>query len=130
MFFAELLFAFVIALLMAGVLMALLGRGRPGAEGLGVSFAFLFLVLFLATWAGGVWITPFGPPVWGIAWVPFLVVGIIVALLLAALLPPRRQPRESGAPEAETAAGAAVLGGFFWALVLALAVVVIVRYVA
>ncbi len=43
----------------------------------------VFLLIFLATWAGGIWLQPFGPVLWGVHWLAFLLIGIIVALVLA-----------------------------------------------
>jgi len=38
------------------------------------------------------WIVPFGPMMWGVHWLTFLFVGIIIALLLTALIPPVERP--------------------------------------
>ena len=79
MFFIDLLFAFFFALLLAAVFgFAFRSRGPWG------SIWLFFLILFLATWAGGVWVTPIGAPVWGAYWIPFLFVAIIFALILSA----------------------------------------------
>jgi hypothetical protein len=58
-------------------------------------WAFLVLVLLVA-WAAGVWVRPFGPTVWGVAWAPYLVFGLIAALIVAAVTPPRRGTRGAG----------------------------------
>ena len=81
MWFAELLFAFIIALIFSFLLLVVFGRGRRSdEEALWPGFIFLFFILFLATWAGGAWVTPIGPTVWGAVWLPFLFVGIAGAL--------------------------------------------------
>ena len=86
------LFDFFFALAIAGIVTALfallLGRRGPWA-----SSPLFFLLIFLAAWAGGVWITPVGPSVWGLYWLPFLVVAVLFALLLAAVTPPERTPQ-------------------------------------
>ncbi len=128
MFFAELLLALIIAMLLSVTLIALFGRSRPGGEGFWASFFFFFMILFLATWAGGTWLVPFGPVAWGFVWLPYLVVGLVIALLLAVLLPSAKGRRRSA--EARAAASAGVMNGFFWALLLLLAVMVVTRYVA
>ena len=46
----------------------------------------------MATWAGGVWIRPFGPALADIRWLQFLVIGLL-AVLLVALFAPLRPPR-------------------------------------
>jgi hypothetical protein len=50
------------------------------------------VTLFLATWAGGVWVVPFGPTHLGVTWLPFLLIEILLAVLIVAL-----SPRATGA---------------------------------
>jgi hypothetical protein len=57
------------------------------------SFFWFFLVIFLFSWGGGSWITPFGPLGWGVAWMPFLVMGVFMALLLTAVTPRSKRSR-------------------------------------
>ncbi|HEX4337267.1 MAG TPA: hypothetical protein VH062_15230 [Polyangiaceae bacterium] len=88
MFVVEFVFAVVISMLCAAMLLPVTARSgfrlrHPDIEPLGV-FAML-LVLFLATWAGGIWLVPVGPKLWGVAWVGFVVAGLFVALLIGAL---------------------------------------------
>src|SRR5438094_852838 len=66
-----------------------------------------FFIIFLATWSGQLWITPFGPVTWGIAWLPLFIVSLFFSFLIFALLPP------VPATKAETKAeeGAAVVFG-------------------
>jgi hypothetical protein len=49
---------------------------------------FLFLILFLSTWAGGIWVKPIGPAVFSENFFSFLIVGFIMGMLLTAVLPP------------------------------------------
>lgn len=58
------------------------------------------LVLFLFVWAGGVWVTPFGPEAGGIYWLPYVVVGLLAALVLAAATPPWWRPKAGTDPRA------------------------------
>ena len=51
------------------------------------SFWWFFVVIFLFSWGGGLWITPFGPTGWGVSWMPFLMVGFFVTVLLLAATP-------------------------------------------
>ena len=130
MFFAEFILAFFIALLLSLALGLGLGWERPGARaGIG-SVVFLFVILFLITWAVGSWARPFGPAIWGVYWVPFLIGGILIALLLAAVVPPGKpRNRREAIEKAEMQTGAeAVLGAFFWVMVVVVAVAVIARY--
>ncbi len=127
MFIAEIIFAFLIGTILASILAYPLDRRGPGPlDGL----LFFFLILFLAVWAGGVWLTPVGPPVWGVPWLGFLVVGILIALIVAAAVPPRQPPAEP-TPEGVGAADAATLalGAFFYIALIALLVAIIARYV-
>jgi len=123
MWWMDLLFAFLVAVLMAGLLVGLTGWRHPSRTGDGAASAvFLLIILTLLVWAGGTWSQPYGPMLWGKYWLPFLVIGLVLALLLAATAPPRssRPPHETTSPEIETdgAGIAALLGLFFWLLAL------------
>ena len=90
-----------------------------------------FMILFLSTWATGIWLTPTGPTLRGTFWVPFLVVGLLYALLLTALIPPSRPPRplrEDNRKADEGRETILVLDVFFLMLIVALGIVLIVCY--
>lgn len=126
----EIVAAFIIAFILAGFLGAIFRVQPPGARGYWSSMLFLFIILFLGSWAGGVWISPFGPVAWGIFWLPFLFVGLLIALLLVVLMPYRR-PRtaEEAQEQAELAAGApGVISVAFWILMVALLLAIIAHY--
>lgn len=125
------LFDFFLALAIAGLVTAaftlLFGRRGPWA-----SFPLFFLVIFLAAWAGGVWVTPIGPPVGGVYWLPFLVVAVLFAFLLAATTPPERPPQsrvEAWEQARDIATTALVAETFFWLLLVGLVLVIFLRYV-
>jgi hypothetical protein len=89
-----------LALIIAFILTLIVGRGFK-------RFAYadlvgLFFVIFLATYAGGLWIQPVGPALWGVSITAFIVVGSLVALMVAATLPtPRHRtahPPPTGSP--------------------------------
>jgi Ca2+/Na+ antiporter len=135
MLIIELFAALTVALILSA-LFALTTRKRGMRKGL----FWLFLILFLATWAGGVWVKPFGPILWGIHWLSFLLVGAVVALILAvAQSSSRTKPQgrqetieilERMKEERELEQVAWVtLTIFFWVLVLALLSAIIFRYV-
>jgi hypothetical protein len=135
--FAEILFAFVVALLLTLLFVPLTSpqQSREGGSVLG-PILFFFLILFFASLAGGIWLTPIGPPLWGGFWASFLVVGIFVALLLVAAGDPPRSyrfrtvtPKRMTTAEAETeAVAAAAFGMLFWILILSLVAAVIAGY--
>ncbi len=142
MFVLELLIAVAVALLLAAVLVFPLRRRGPGPlEGL----LFFFLIIFLAAWAGGLWLTPIGPVAYGVPWVGFVVVGVILALILAAAATPRRRLPKPGKPAVprteaeaeveatppEVKAGEAVavtLGVLFYLALFAMLLTIILHY--
>lgn len=127
MFLIDVLFA----LLMAGIftLIFAVALRRPGPWS---SIAAFFLVIFLASWAGGLWISPTGPAFLGIFWVPILLVALLVALLLSAVSPRRPQHVQTiSEAEAESRQRQAVLrafDAFFWALLIGFLIVIILGY--
>jgi hypothetical protein len=91
------------------------------------------LHLFLGTWAGGLWITPFGSPWLGVYWMPFLVAGLFVALLVAATDQSSRRSyerKETEPDHVEHAALATAFGLLFWILIMALAIAIVAGYSA
>jgi hypothetical protein len=122
MFFIDLLLALVIAVIVGLILTRGFRRSGPWT-----GVAGFFLLLFLATWAAGVWLVPFGPVMFGAYVLPFLFGALIVGLLLAAVSPPGPTGPE---PLEEGQAAALGLSMFFWALIIALVVVILVAYLA
>jgi hypothetical protein len=124
--------SFIIAVLLTGLYM-LVTRGAGRRAGL----IWLFLIMFLATWAGGIWLKPLGPTLWGIHWLAFLLVGIIVVLFLF-ILTPQKAPRgrhetlemlERIEREKELEEVAYItLSIFFWILLSVLLAAIILRY--
>ena len=90
MFLIELLYALII-----GSAIAWIWSSAFNTHGPWDSFMWFFAVIFLFSWGGGIWVTPFGPTGWGVAWLPFLVMGVFMALLLSAATP--RSSRRRGA---------------------------------
>jgi hypothetical protein len=128
MFFIHLVSAFIIALILTAIFVAGFRQRGPWE-----SFLVFFSVIFLASWAGGIWLSPIGPPLWGAYWLGFLIVGLIFALLLAASVSPgpRRSTVEFVKPderEADIKKAVRVLGVFFWLLVVALTLAIVTRY--
>ncbi|TVS12652.1 MAG: hypothetical protein EA424_22380, partial [Planctomycetaceae bacterium] len=123
MFLAHLLVAFLVALLLSLLLIPLRRpRSAQAKASTAVGILFLFFILFLGTWAGGLWITPFGSPWLGVYWLPFVVAGIFVALLVAATDQSSRRSDESEEADpdrVEHAALATAFGLLFWILIMA-----------
>jgi hypothetical protein len=96
----------------------------------------VFLLFFLAILAGGLWMTPVGPPVVGVYFIPFMLMAIFIALFWAAVPPPSIRKRRTNAQapastvEDDTKATAVGLGALFWLLVIGLVVVVLFAYAA
>jgi len=134
MFFVDFVFALVFALLFTFILVAVFGRRGPGPYS---GFVFFLVLLFFAIWAGGVWLVPVGPPLWGRSWLTFLLVGLFLALIIAASLPPARRTRaQAGEKAADVALDSReekielALGTFFWVLLVVCLVIVATRYLA
>jgi hypothetical protein len=91
-----------------------------------------FAVVFLTAWAGGMWLQPLGPSLWGMYWVPFMFVGLLVALLLAAATPSNRPtPRNAAGVQTEKRekiATVTAIGTFFWIFLAALVMVIVISY--
>ena len=129
---AEFFVALIVALLVS-VLFGYALRRRIPRKG----FFWFFLILLLATWAGGMWIGPFGPSFRGIFWLPFVLVAVVVGAFLAAIAP-RRAPTGrietlEMLEEIEQKRKLQKLtyisfGVFFWVALFALITVIIVRY--
>jgi membrane protein implicated in regulation of membrane protease activity len=110
------------------------GRNWP-REGAGWGGAlFFFLIVWLATWGVGAWVTPVGPVLWGVPWLGFLFLAVIVALLLSASSPPRR-PRtltqaivQQSEQAQEERIAVAIFSVYFWILLGVLIAVLVARY--
>jgi hypothetical protein len=114
----------VLSLILSCVAIAVLVAGlrfRPRTPVWG-----LFLIFFLGIWAGGVWIVPFGPTHFGVTWLPFLLIAILLAVLVVAM-----SPRAGGSHRSEQEVEREVevgLGLFFWVLIGALIVSIVAAY--
>ena len=126
----EILVALFLAFIVVWGLTAFAGEGG------GVVAWPVFLLFFFAILAGGVWMTPVGPPLVGVYFVPFLFMAIFIALFWAAAPPPPRRRRRTdlSAPgstlQEDTQVRATGLGTLFWLLLVGLAMVTLFRYAA
>jgi magnesium-transporting ATPase (P-type) len=112
------LIAFVIALIVALAF-------SPREKGATVApLIVFFLVLFFAALAGGYWITPFGPMIWGIAWMPLVFIVLIVAILFAAPSPYERT-RTKATEVQQSATGLAAVGALTWIILFTLLIAIL-----
>ena len=129
MFAIHFAFAVVVAIIFTAMLLAI-GRGGAYERANASTALLLFLVLLLVAWAGGIWLNPIGPQLFGAAWLPFLFMGFVAALLIAAMSPGRR-PRSR--LEAEEAAEAhevvdTAFTAFFWIFAVCLIAAITLHY--
>jgi hypothetical protein len=121
MFIGHAVLAFVLAVLAV----ALLTLGLRLSTAHRPIWAWVIL-LFLIIWAGGLWLAPAGTSVGNVYWLPFTLIAVLVAILLAAILPPEiHTPKQAVEREREIEVG---LGIFFWTLIGALSIIVILGY--
>jgi hypothetical protein len=79
----ELIFSLVLGVLFTFLLFMFGRKRRP------IVVTSYFIVLFLLIWAGGIWLRPMGPELWGVRFLNFLIVGSLATLFLLALFPAR-----------------------------------------
>jgi hypothetical protein len=82
----EAITALVVAVLVASGFLIWVRRSKTRYKTI-----WIFMIVFAATWAGGVWIRPFGPQIGGVHWLTYILAGII-AIGLIGLFTPRRPP--------------------------------------
>ena len=135
MFLIDLFVALVVGLILTAVFWPRLRKSGLWSHGAGwAEFLWFFLLVFLASWLGGVWVSPVGPRFWGTYWVPFLMTGFLFALLLAATAPIRlphvRRETLAEAREEPTVDERTffVLNLFYWLLLLALVASILAHY--
>jgi hypothetical protein len=90
-----------------------------------------FLIVFLAAWAGSLWLSPAGPAFLGIFWVPIVAVALIFAILLSAALPhrpPTQKVETISQVEREERAKERVFDAFFWALLAGFVIIIVLGY--
>jgi hypothetical protein len=127
--FFDIVVAVVVALIFSIGLVVLAGRRGPGPW---AGFFYFFVLLFLAIWAAGVWVTPGEATGWTVSWIVFIVAGLVFALLLAVVVPPIRpksvRPEESQREEAAEESAEIAIDFLFWVLVFVLLATIVSRY--
>jgi hypothetical protein len=91
MILLDIAMALVVVAVCSAVVIAIVGRDGYAAGGWPTAIV-VFGMFFLVVWAGGVWLTPLGPDLFGgaAAWIPFVIIGFFGALFVAAVSPLRR----------------------------------------
>lgn len=93
-----------------------------------------FLVIFLFSWASGVWVTPFGPVLYDLYIFPYFFGALLIAILMAAwfvAMPPQTPATDEVLEKPEEHPEATILiamGSLFWIFVVVMAVVILVNY--
>jgi len=132
MIFAEFILSFVIALILS-IGFAVLTRKRGKRQG----FWWLFLLIWVATWAGGVWLRPIRPTVGGSDWYQFLIAGLIFVGLIALFIPSRPPHGRIETLEklVEMRRGRVIeqatyitLGVLFWLILIIFIAAILIRY--
>ncbi|ACK72767.1 hypothetical protein PCC7424_4403 [Gloeothece citriformis PCC 7424] len=125
MFLIDIFFAFTIATVLTLIFSVGLRRTGPWDN-----VIIFFIVLFLSTWAGGLWIIPLATPLWGGNWLIFLYTGLIIALLLAVTT-----PKPSSTTEIKTQRNfkaqkktTSALKVFFWVWIILLVMAITISY--
>jgi cytochrome bd-type quinol oxidase subunit 1 len=122
----EALFALAMAVLFT--IIFTLGFQRRGPWS---STLLFFIVVFLAAWAGSLWISPIGPAFAGIYWVPIVAVALLFALMLSTMLP-RRPPTQKvetiSQVKRDEKVTERVFDAFFWMLVVGLGIIILLGY--
>lgn len=130
MFLAEILFAIGIALVLTAIFSAAFGSTGPWP-----SFWVFFGIVLLVAWAAGLWARPFGPALWGVYWLPFVVFGLIAALVIAAATPPSPDvppdvpDRPLPANDVAATEASIAISVFVWILVAILLIAIVAGYV-
>lgn len=125
--FAEVIFSLIIAIIITVVFA--LGFKNKGPWG--TIWAF-FLIIFLAVWAASLWLTPRGPFVIGVAWIPIAFFGILIALIVSAAVPPSNretiQHNRKMNPEIKESGKFSTFNAYFWLLMVLLVIAVVFGY--
>lgn len=129
-FFQDLLVALLVAVVLTTLFIAGFRRKVPWTRPW-ASYLFFFVIVLLASWGGGVWVTPGGLTLGDVYWLPFFLVGLIFALFITAavLAVPPRSGSEAKRQVQRERYVELVFGIFFWALVVTLGVLIGAHYV-
>lgn len=130
--------AVVVAFLFGWLLYTLAPMGSGDAnEGFNSTWLiFLFILLLLPTWGGGIWMVPMGPAFFGVQIFNFLLMGLLVALVVGTLLAATKMPPATQTQNGERLPREALLAQqelrswnqFFWVLLVVMLVSIFFGY--
>jgi len=112
---------FIIALIMAFAFSPY-KRNNPVAP-----LLIFFFILLLSGLAAQYWVVPMGPSVWGVSWLPVLVIMFVFGLLFSAT-PPKSNRRAGGGNAENVEETAGVMGIIIWILLFILVIAVIIGF--
>jgi O-antigen/teichoic acid export membrane protein len=119
----EFLAAFILAFLVSLIFAIRDKKGSSFTE-----LIIFFFILFMAGVAGQYWIMPFGPVLYGVAWLPLIFIVLIVTLLFAVPSHKKRKQIKQEEPSDDAASAVVVISIFTWLLLLLLLVSVLIGY--
>lgn len=133
MILTTILLSVLFALLFASLLTYGFRRRGPGpARGM----VFLFLIIFMFTWAIGSWLEPIGPVHWGVTWLGYFLVAFLIMLLIGALLPQVKSQSQvitkseldkEVREDKRTGSMELTFGFIFWLMILSLFILAMIR---
>ncbi len=113
----------LIAALIFTLIFAGFFRGK-GPGPLGGLFLF-FIIIFLTTWSGQLWISPVGPLYFGVDWILLIFTGIVFSLLMIAISAPLAAPPKTNDPATPEKEAGVAIGVFFWVLLILLVIAIV-----
>jgi hypothetical protein len=120
----------IVAALLMALFITLFFSGVLKHKGPWDAIWLVFVTIFLASWAGYLWISPFGPMVMGVSVMPIFVVGLIFAFILAAVTVPSRKVVKNMEIKEDVPSDARVaISIFFWIVLILLVLAIITGYV-
>ena len=111
-----------VALITAFLLTLLFSRSFSNKGPFGGLLLF-FLIIFLSTWSGQLWVQPVTKPIWGIDWGLLLFTATIFSVMMMALSTPVSKDERDSMELVNKKTGIAV-GLFFWILIILLIIAV------
>ena len=126
MFLGDLILAFILGLISAAVFSAAFSsrKGMPGIVP-------VFILFFLFALVGGLWLRPYGPPIFEIYWLPSFIFIVLIFLLLASITyEPPKSKKDIDEKQAVRETTATIVNLAFRLLIAVLVIVIIAGYLS